>query len=289
MRNLSKFNNICFKIFIIIQVYINYTLSQVTQLRLQQQNRARGLVALVPKSGARSEIDDSESSVDELLNYIPRTYSDSSSPPPSLPSSLENLNIFSDDDNEITEVISASALQLAPLSDSLDNTGTSSPSILSPQQLPVLDFLRNEITPLQISSLTSSIVTPSSPLASTSRYVPSPSSYNTPSPSATTRSKRPSIVIKKTKIVKPKRLAVTWQCGKFTGIAQVENIMTVSNEEKKPIDYFKLFFTDDIISMIVYHTNLYSTQKKGTSINVSEDDIRDFIAINILMGIVKIP
>lgn len=41
--------------------------------------------------------------------------------------------------------------------------------------------------------------------------------------------------------------------------------------------------------MIVEQTNLYSTQRKGVSINITERDIRDFVAINILMGIVKMP
>lgn len=41
--------------------------------------------------------------------------------------------------------------------------------------------------------------------------------------------------------------------------------------------------------MIVSESNLYSTQITGKSINLSKEDIKDFIAINILMGIVDMP
>lgn len=76
------------------------------QIRLQQQNRARRLVALVPQAGARSDIDNgSDSSEDELHNYRPPLHSDSSSSPPSLPSSLENLHLLSDNDDETTDLL----------------------------------------------------------------------------------------------------------------------------------------------------------------------------------------
>lgn len=58
---------------------------------------------------------------------------------------------------------------------------------------------------------------------------------------------------------------------------------------KTPLGYFKMFFSDNIINMIVEETNLYSTQAKGKSLNVTADDIKDFFAINLLMGIVKLP
>ncbi|CAK1590202.1 unnamed protein product [Parnassius mnemosyne] len=67
----------------------------ISQQKLQQQiNRARRILALVPKSGARSDVGSSDDSADELYKYIPPTLSDSSSPPPSLPSSLFDLNLL---------------------------------------------------------------------------------------------------------------------------------------------------------------------------------------------------
>lgn len=40
---------------------------------------------------------------------------------------------------------------------------------------------------------------------------------------------------------------------------------------------------------ITVQSNLYSVQKTGKSIQVTEDEMRDFIAIHILMGIVSMP
>ncbi|CAK1584841.1 unnamed protein product [Parnassius mnemosyne] len=105
----------------------------ISQQKLQQQlNRARRILALVPNSGARSDVDSSDDSVDELYKYIPSTLSDSSFPPPSLPSSLWDLNLLSDSNKEIDEITHNSpALQL--YSSPASNT-CASPSILSPRQ-----------------------------------------------------------------------------------------------------------------------------------------------------------
>lgn len=56
-----------------------------------------------------------------------------------------------------------------------------------------------------------------------------------------------------------------------------------------PLDYFSLFITNEIIEYIVQQTNLYSTQSKGKSIDVSVDEMKDFFAIKLLMGIIKLP
>ena len=60
-------------------------------------------------------------------------------------------------------------------------------------------------------------------------------------------------------------------------------------EELTPLQYFKLFFKDEILNAIVENTNLYSVQKSGTSINTNKDEISSFIGIHILMGIVQLP
>ncbi|CAK1579841.1 unnamed protein product [Parnassius mnemosyne] len=105
----------------------------ISQQKLQQQlNRARRILALVPKSGARSDVGSRDDSADELYKYIPPTLSDSSSPPPSLSSSLLDLNLLSDSNKEIDEITHNSpALQLysSPASDTC-----ASPSIWSPRQ-----------------------------------------------------------------------------------------------------------------------------------------------------------
>ena len=60
-------------------------------------------------------------------------------------------------------------------------------------------------------------------------------------------------------------------------------------EELTPLQYFKLFFKDEILNTIVENTNLYSVQKSGTSVNTNKDEILSFIGIHVLMGIVQLP
>ena len=59
--------------------------------------------------------------------------------------------------------------------------------------------------------------------------------------------------------------------------------------ELTPLQYFKLFFTDEAIALITKQTNLYSVQKSCKSIDVDENEIATFIGMNMLMGVVKLP
>ncbi|CAG5040941.1 unnamed protein product [Parnassius apollo] len=74
------------------------------------------------EAGSR-ELDESESSDDEIQYYTRPTHSDSSSPPPSLPFSIENLNLLSDDDIEVNQVVASTFLVLH------QQSSVSSPSI----------------------------------------------------------------------------------------------------------------------------------------------------------------
>ena len=58
---------------------------------------------------------------------------------------------------------------------------------------------------------------------------------------------------------------------------------------KSPIDHFKLFWTDELNELIVEQTNLYSTQKRFTSINTNKSEIEQFIGMQLKMGIVQLP
>ncbi|CAK1594386.1 unnamed protein product [Parnassius mnemosyne] len=55
------------------------------------------------------------------------------------------------------------------------------------------------------------------------------------------------------------------------------------------LDYFTDFFSNDIFELIVEQTNLYSVQTDSRSINITNDDVKDFIAITLIMGVVKMP
>ena len=48
------------------------------------------------------------------------------------------------------------------------------------------------------------------------------------------------------------------------------------------------FLTEDSIKLIVHNTNLYSVQKNGKCVNTMSDEIKTFIGMNILMGIVRL-
>lgn len=51
----------------------------------------------------------------------------------------------------------------------------------------------------------------------------------------------------------------------------------------------KCLMTKFLMIGIVQFTNLYSTQKSGSSINLSKSELLDFISILLLMGIIDLP
>ena len=54
------------------------------------------------------------------------------------------------------------------------------------------------------------------------------------------------------------------------------------------LEYFKKFFSQDVIEMIVENTNLYSPQKQGRCINTNNSEISDFLGIELIMGIIQL-
>lgn len=56
----------------------------------------------------------------------------------------------------------------------------------------------------------------------------------------------------------------------------------------EPIDYFLLFFDDDILNLIVDESNLYA-QKKGVSLNLDKDDLLKVLGILLLSGYNHVP
>ena len=60
-------------------------------------------------------------------------------------------------------------------------------------------------------------------------------------------------------------------------------------DELHPIDYFKMFWTDNITNLLVEQTNLYSAQVSGTSISTSSHETERFLGFHVLMDIIKLP
>lgn len=56
-----------------------------------------------------------------------------------------------------------------------------------------------------------------------------------------------------------------------------------------PLEYFKLFFTEDIFSLISEQSNFYFLQKYGKILNSSQEEYKKFIGIWLQMGIVQMP
>lgn len=89
------------------------------------------------------------------------------------------------------------------------------------------------------------------------------------------------------------RRTTTWR---KINIAEIDTECSVEAEESThfeewtPLQYFLYFMDDDAIKHIVEQTNLYAVQKDvNTTFRTTELEIRRFLGINILSGIVKMP
>ena len=83
----------------------------------------------------------------------------------------------------------------------------------------------------------------------------------------------------------------------FTGVPG----LNVNMDSKKPIDFFKLFVTDELINTMVLETNKYAEQeinkhhplKRSSCLKdwnaINADDMRNFLGILLHMGCVKLP
>nr|CAI5820030.1 unnamed protein product [Callosobruchus analis] len=87
---------------------------------------------------------------------------------------------------------------------------------------------------------------------------------------------------------KKKKLDCCWTNDRFA-FPVIFKHFTTPDKMKTPYEYFQTFFSDDLLQMAVDNTNLYSVQQTGKSICFTVDEMRDFLAIQILMGIVEMP
>ncbi|KAJ8731022.1 hypothetical protein PYW08_002435 [Mythimna loreyi] len=71
----------------------------------------------------------------------------------------------------------------------------------------------------------------------------------------------------------------------------MKKLCTIYTIVIRKLGYFTryIYFSLDILQDIVHNTNLYAVQVTGRSINISEDDMKDFIANLLLMGVVNLP
>lgn len=95
-------------------------------------------------------------------------------------------------------------------------------------------------------------------------------------------------VAKKRKL---QQLVFTFKKTKYTGGVEVDTNVSFAEQYQmqSPLQYFKKFFSDDLLDFIVDMTNLYSVQQQGKSICVTRKEIEIVLGIEIIMGIVKMP
>ncbi|KAK8376085.1 hypothetical protein O3P69_008660 [Scylla paramamosain] len=58
---------------------------------------------------------------------------------------------------------------------------------------------------------------------------------------------------------------------------------------KTPLEYFKHFFDDDLLQMIIDESNLYATQERGSSLNLTVEELEQFIGTVLYSTIFHLP
>lgn len=65
-------------------------------------------------------------------------------------------------------------------------------------------------------------------------------------------------------------------------------VLTI-NKDSEPIEFFELFFNEDVIRHIVRHSVMYAVEKHNTSFSLSGDEMFCFLGILILSGYAPLP
>lgn len=225
--------------------------------------RSHKILALVPVENACSG--DSSSS-DQELSFNQPSPSNISSDPPSLDSSFERLNILDSDSDDYLDAN-------VPLTPTFQGVFPS-PSTNNYDAIPTLNSIQSLLSP--------SVELLQSPVSSTSNAATA----------RVTRSKRKKTSVVPKVVKKPKfTLNYNW---KKTSLRQRgfmdEGLYDLHKTQNETVlENFHSFFSPDIIVDIVQNTNLYSVQQHGKSIQLTGEELESFLAIEILMGVVRMP
>lgn len=68
-----------------------------------------------------------------------------------------------------------------------------------------------------------------------------------------------------------------------------EEVQFTAEKVKKPIDYSLQFFTNEMFDTIYKQSNLYYLQKTGEEANLTRNDIKKFVGLELIMGVVRMP
>ncbi|CAH0730745.1 unnamed protein product, partial [Brenthis ino] len=262
-------------------------------LRALQNSRSRHILALVPEENATSEVS-GESSFEneaEVFSHYERHESESSEAP-SISSSLAGLNILDSSDDAQNLNVSGSILadfnpeenndkeQQHPCYDILPSI-SSLPTLSPMSNLPSVttSFILNQVSDSPQQSPQNLASTPQSTRSTRAQR----RRHNTAN---LTGSRQPRRVPKK-KI----ELKFKWSYDRFQHRAELDpdTFESPLPDRKNAFNYFTDFFSEDLFDEICLSTNMYSLQTTGRSINLTVDELRSFLAIKVIMGIVSMP
>lgn len=103
----------------------------------------------------------------------------------------------------------------------------------------------------------------------------------------------PSITVQQNKKKVPlKHINFSWKPITYLNFSiesPIEQEYIMSDNILTPMDYFMHFFSNDVINLLVEQSNLYSMQKYSKPLSTTSNEIKDFLSIQLWMGIVKMP
>lgn len=241
-----------------------------------QRDRAKRILALIPNTDADSHGDDSSSDDEPVLSNVDNSplSSKSSSPAPSINSSLERLNLLDETDIIYDRPISPILREVFPEPSHCDYDAI--PSISSLPSLPSVPEPDRSIP---------SLPPPETPTNSGS-FPPNlqQNSTHTPVNSRASKRKATAPLPKQKKQCRTEKLQLNFK-WKATRLQHRADIPVPEFTEKlplewTPLDYFYYFFPTSLIDDIVSNTNLYSVQETGRSIKVTMEEMSDFLGID---------
>lgn len=254
-----------------------------------QGGRARRILSLIPNIEADSCASESSSEDEALPKALssPQLSSGTSSPAPSIDSSLERLNLLDKSDNSNDSPISPILREVFPEPSQCNYNAI--PSISSIPSLPSVQEPDTNIPSLPPPE-TPKIIHRRPALDSQPTYTLTPEFSNGRSIRKRKALKPLSVNTKRLHTEKFK-LNFKWKKTRLQHRADISKPVFIEQlpSDWSALDYFHYFFPKSLIEDIVTNTNLYSVQELGRSIKVNSEEMTDFLAINILMGIVDMP
>lgn len=83
--------------------------------------------------------------------------------------------------------------------------------------------------------------------------------------------------------------SLKWRSAEFMESETSWKSKLCSNAVKNPIEYFSIFFADELWQKICEETNLYAMQTKGIELKCTVPEIKRFVGILLYLAVVKIP